>query len=93
MVNMSLTIGDEIIDNFSLKRAYSANIGYRPVSDTCPYVDEEGHAYRQAGKLNDNFLYKEWCEETFVNGNYIYESYKDIAFTSYFLNINRRNSS
>jgi hypothetical protein len=80
--NISFTIGNNlpgnvilagIADNFS-------EPGYRPVSDTCPYVDEEGHAYRQAGKLNDNFLYKEWCEETFVNGNYIYEAYKDIAF-------------
>jgi hypothetical protein len=74
MVNISSTFGDEIMDNFS-------NIGYRPVSDTCPIVVQEGHAYRQAGKHNDNFLYKEWCEETFVNGNYIYDAYKDIAFS------------
>jgi viroplasmin and RNaseH domain-containing protein len=73
-VNTSLTIGDDqpdfvlagIKDNFS-------NPGYKPVSDTCPYVEE-------GGKLNDNFLYKKWCEETFVNGDYIYEAYKDIAF-------------
>ena len=65
-VNTSLTIGDEVTGNFS-------NLGYKPVSDTCPYAEEEG-------KLNDNFLYKEWCEETFVNGDYIYEAYKDIAF-------------
>jgi hypothetical protein len=73
IANPSLTIGDGIVDNFSLKRAYSANPGYKPVSDTCPYV-ENGEG------LSDNFLYKEWCEETFDNGNYIYESYKDIAF-------------
>lgn len=35
---------------------------------------------RRGGELNDNFLYKEWCEETFDNGNYIYEAYKNIAF-------------
>ncbi len=59
-VNTSLTIGDDqpdfvlagIKDNFS-------NPGYKPVSDTCPYVEE-------GGKLNDNFLYKKWCEETFL---------------------------
>ncbi|MHC4183393.1 MAG: hypothetical protein ACYSR0_08595 [Planctomycetota bacterium] len=83
MVNTSLTIGGDqpdfvparpcrsdglagIKDNFS-------NLGYKPVSDTCPYVGE-------GGELNDNFLYKKWCEETFVNGGFIYEAYKDIAF-------------
>jgi hypothetical protein len=66
MADTSLTIGDGIMDNFS-------NLGYKPVSDTCPYVESEG-------KLSDNFLYKEWCEETFDNGKYIYEAYKDIAF-------------
>jgi hypothetical protein len=46
---------------------------YKPVPDECPYPDNNG-------KLLDNFMYKEWCEETFDNGKYIYEAYKDIAF-------------
>ena len=46
---------------------------YKPVSDECPYPDSNG-------KLLDNFMYKDWCEETFDNGRYIYEAYKDIAF-------------
>jgi hypothetical protein len=46
---------------------------YRPVPDECPYLDNNG-------KLLDNFMYKDWCEETFDNGKYIYEAYKDIAF-------------
>jgi hypothetical protein len=46
---------------------------YKPVPDTYLYIGEEG-------KSNDNFLYKEWCEETFDNGSYIYEAYKNIAF-------------
>jgi hypothetical protein len=66
MTITSFTISDEIVDNFS-------NRGYKPVADTCPYV-EDGE------KLSDNFLYKEWCEETFDNGKCIYEAYKDIAF-------------
>jgi len=69
MANMTitpLTIGDGIVTNFS-------NPGYKPVADPCPYV-ENGE------ELSDNFLYKEWCEETFDNGDYIYETYKDIAF-------------
>lgn len=50
-----------------------AKPGFRPVPDECPYPDNNG-------KLHDNFMYKEWCEQTFDNGNYIYEAYKDIAF-------------
>ena len=46
---------------------------YKPVPDECPYPDNNG-------KLFDNFMYKDWCEETFDNGKYIYEAYKDIAF-------------
>jgi hypothetical protein len=44
---------------------------YKPVPDTYLYIEDEG-------KSNDNFLYKEWCEETFDNGRYIYEAYKNI---------------
>ena len=47
--------------------------GYKPVPDECPYPDNNG-------QLLDNFMYKDWCEETFDNGKYIYEAYKDIAF-------------
>ncbi len=66
MADTTLTIGGGIADSFS-------NLGYKPVSDTCPYVEN-------GGKLSDNFLYKEWCEETFVDGDCVYEAYKDIAF-------------
>jgi hypothetical protein len=67
MINISsFAIGNEVAGNF-------ANLGYKPVPDTSPYVEE-------GGRLNDNFLYKEWCEETFDNGKCIYEAYKDIAF-------------
>ncbi len=47
--------------------------GYKPVPDECPYPDNSSN-------LRDNTLYKEWCEETFDNGKYIYDAYKDIAF-------------
>ncbi|MBT5307547.1 MAG: hypothetical protein HOI47_02540 [Candidatus Scalindua sp.] len=46
---------------------------YKPVQDVCPYLDNKGILF-------DNFMYKDWCEETFDNGKYIYEAYKDIAF-------------
>jgi hypothetical protein len=66
IANMSFTFGNDITN-------YLSRLGYKPVPDTCPYVEN-------GGKLSDNFLYKEWCEETFDNGNYIYEAYKDVAF-------------
>ena len=47
--------------------------GFKPVPDECPYPENNG-------LLQDNFMYKEWCKETFENGKYIYEAYKDIAF-------------
>jgi hypothetical protein len=46
---------------------------YKPVLDTRSYIED-------GGELNDNFQYKEWCEETFDNGKHIYEAYKNIAF-------------
>jgi hypothetical protein len=46
---------------------------YKPVPDEYPCADNNG-------KPLDNFMYKDWCEETFDNGEYIYEAYKDIAF-------------
>ena len=46
---------------------------YKPVPDEYPCTDNNG-------KPLDNFMYKDWCEETFDNGKYIYEAYKDIAF-------------
>ncbi len=46
---------------------------YKPVPDECPYPDSTGQRL-------DNFMYKDWCEETFYNGKFIYEAYKDIAF-------------
>ncbi len=47
--------------------------GYKPVPDECPYPYD-------SSKLHDNTIYKEWCEETFDDGIYIYNAYKDIAF-------------
>lgn len=51
----------------------SSKPGFKPVPDECPYPENDG-------LLQDNFMYKEWCIETFENGKYIYEAYKDIAF-------------
>ncbi len=47
--------------------------GYKPVRDECPDLED-------VEALQDNLLYKEWCEESFNNGTDIYEGYKDIAF-------------
>ncbi|ODS32177.1 MAG: transglutaminase domain protein [Candidatus Scalindua rubra] len=90
MINLSFTIGHdpypserlclagerllpERLDQASDLAGEYSHLGYKPVPDECPYLED-------GKKLYDNFLYKEWCEETFKNGNYIYEAYKDIAF-------------
>ncbi len=58
-------------ENFS---AYNfSKPAYKPVPDESPYSDSDGH-------LLDNFMYEDWCEETFDNGRDVYEAYKDIAF-------------
>ena len=51
----------------------SSKPGFKPVPDECPYPENNG-------LLQDNLMYKEWCIETFENGKYIYEAYKDVAF-------------
>lgn len=62
----------QVVEQFCWADIHS-NRGFKPVMDECPNIEDEE-------VLQDNFLYKEWCEETFNNGTYIYEGYKDIAF-------------
>ena len=55
-----------------------SQLGYKPVPDVPQYkkltTRQNGDSY------HGNSLYKNWCDETFDNGNYIYEAYKNIAF-------------
>ncbi len=69
--NASFTKMTDIYEN-NIAYSYS-NPGYKPVPDQCPYTDN-------SNDLHDNTMYKEWCEETFDDGIYIYDAYKDIAF-------------
>ena len=60
----------------------SSQLGYNPVPDVSEYEKLKGKpSSRQiyAGEY-DNYLYREWCEEIFDNGKYIYAAYKNIAF-------------
>ncbi len=76
MINISFAIGSEHTDK-AAERRYGPdsyfNHGYKPVMDG--YSGLEGDK-----EQHDNLLFKEWCENTFSNGNCIYEGYKDIAF-------------
>ena len=49
--------------------------GYYPVPSKGEFCN-----HPDAGKLPQNPLYKEWCEEMFNNGSLIYEAYRQIAF-------------
>jgi hypothetical protein len=66
LTRMTETSVNYFADSFSKPR-------YKPVPDECPYPDN-------SRKLFDNITYKGWCEETFDDGKYIYDAYRDIAF-------------
>ena len=76
MINLSFALDNESTGRVREPLRWSgsgSNPSYKPVLDECPdleYVEDR----------HDNFLYKKWCEETFTNGNHIYEGYRDIAF-------------
>jgi hypothetical protein len=60
----------------------STRLSYKPVPDVHQCIKDEFElpVRQSCSGCHDNFLYKKWCEETFDNGNYIYEAYKKIAF-------------
>ncbi|MDR4504368.1 MAG: hypothetical protein MRK01_06180 [Candidatus Scalindua sp.] len=62
----SYTLSDRLMVAFS-------SSGYRP-------VEEAVNPVANGEKVNDNILYKKWCEKMFENGSCIYQAYKDIAF-------------
>ena len=60
----------------------SSQLGYKPVPDVLEYKKVKGeHSSHQiyTGE-HENYLYEQWCEETFNNGKYVYAAYKNIAF-------------
>ena len=60
----------------------SSQLGYKPVPDVLEHKKVKGDtSSRQIhSREYDNYLYEQWCEETFDNGMYIYAAYKNIAF-------------
>ncbi len=56
--------------------------GYNPVTDASNGKKSEWGLPLPAGNFGtrENLHYKKWCEETFINGGYVYEAYKEIAF-------------
>ncbi len=58
---------------------YLTDRGYSPVEDTYPLKPVPVSSTGENG-LPDNPLYKDWCANTFRNGEQIYEAYKEISF-------------
>ena len=60
----------------------SSRLGYKPVPDISEYKKVKGDtsSCQIHSREYDNYLYEQWCEETFDNGMYIYAAYKSIAF-------------
>lgn len=53
--------------------------GYKPVEDTLS-VKSLSARLPDGSIASDNLPYKEWCINTFKNGEQIYDAYKEIAF-------------
>ncbi len=76
MINLSFARDNERTSHTDVQQYRSginSHLGYKPVLDECPNLED-------TEMQHNNFLYKEWCKETFTNGNFIYDGYKDIAF-------------
>lgn len=78
-VILSLICCVEAFADVSYADLFLAGRGYKPAED----VRTEKPAvtrYSDRSGIPDNPLYKEWCINTFNNGEQIYEAYKEIAF-------------
>jgi len=86
LVNLPLTIGDGRPDSARpdnvpaggsvIQAKENDNVpkpGYRPIPDAYVGFDDKG-------KISNSLQYREWCENTFDNGNHIYEAYKNMTF-------------
>lgn len=58
---------------------YLTSRGYRPVEDSYSLKPLSARSTEKNG-LPDNPSYRDWCVNTFKNGEQIYEAYKEIAF-------------
>lgn len=79
VVNLSSLCLTPVCADVPYANLFLAGRGYKPVEDTwaekplvTPSPDGDG--------IPDNPRYKEWCMNTFRNGEQIYEAYKEIAF-------------
>lgn len=78
-VILSGTYCVEALADISYADLFLAGRGYKPVEDN--RVEYSGITFKNnRGFIPDNQLYKEWCINTFNNGEQIYEAYKEIAF-------------
>ncbi len=59
-----------------------SRLGYKPVPDASEHKKVDGSLsfHQLYAREHENYLYKQWCEETFDNGKYIYAAYRNIAF-------------
>ena len=58
---------------------FLAGRGYKLVEDPCPVKPLITYT-ADGNTIPNNHLYREWCVNTFRNGEQIYEAYKEIAF-------------
>ena len=69
----------EAFADISYADLFLAGRGYRPVEDNWA-IKPIMTCSPEGSSTTDNPRYKEWCINTFKNGEQIYEAYKEIAF-------------
>ncbi|WKZ18864.1 MAG: hypothetical protein QY310_15780 [Candidatus Jettenia sp. CY-1] len=79
LIILSGTYYTEAIADISYADMFLSGKGYKPVEDT--YSAKSSIAYPQEGNtIPENLPYRDWCINTFDNGEQIYEAYREIAF-------------
>lgn len=70
----------EVFADISYADLFLEGKGYKPVNDTWQINTFPLNGENKDCILPESLLYREWCANTFVNGEQIYEAYKEIAF-------------
>ncbi len=76
---LSSTYYVELFADVSYADLFLSGRGYKPVEDKWS-LGSSGVNLSEGMHASDNYRYREWCINTFNNGEQIYKAYKEIAF-------------
>ncbi|MBM4054747.1 MAG: hypothetical protein FJ264_08770 [Planctomycetes bacterium] len=78
-VAIAISFCADVVADISYADLFLNGKGYKPVNDTWE-INTFSLNEENKGCLPESILYREWCSNTFANGEQIYEAYKEIAF-------------